>query len=318
MHPIKKICIIRLSSLGDIILSFPLAAKLKRKFPDAELHYVTRAKYKDAAGLQPSIDKILLLEDSLNDLRKKMKDEKYDLIIDIHKNLKSLYLKTFNARKTVAYKKDTIKKFLLVKFKLNLFERIIPVWERYLLAAEKLIGEYGDFETGTLKIENQKFVEGDYIVIAPSARHFTKTYPAVKFIEAVRKFREMSDLKIVLTGDGSERDTTICKIVESNCDGMMNLCGKLSIKELASVLAGSKAVFCNDSAVLHLAEAVGKRVTAVFGSTVKEFGFFPQLPGSAVMEVNELSCRPCTHFGRESCPLGHFKCMNEINLEIKL
>ena len=72
-------------------------------------------------------------------------------------------------------------------------------------------------------------------------------------------------------------------------------------------------VICNDSGVLHLAEALGKRTIVFFGSTVKEFGFYPQLETSVIYENKGLKCRPCTHIGRADCPKGHFKCMNEID-----
>ncbi len=87
------------------------------------------------------------------------------------------------------------------------------------------------------------------------------------------------------------------------------MCGKLDIPRLANILYNSEYVICNDSAILHLSESLGRKVVAIFGSTVKEFGFFPQLKDSKVLEVKGLECRPCTHIGRESCPEGHFKCM---------
>ena len=60
---------------------------------------------------------------------------------------------------------------------------------------------------------------------------------------------------------------------------------------------------------------LGKNVKAIFGSTVKEFGFFPQLENSVVIENKNLKCRPCTHIGLPACTLGHFKCMNEIQIK---
>ena len=81
------------------------------------------------------------------------------------------------------------------------------------------------------------------------------------------------------------------------------------MNSLSNVIFNSDEVICNDSAILHLSEAVGKKVTAVFGSTVKEFGFFPQLKESLVIENKDLNCRPCTHIGKAFCPQTHFRCM---------
>ena len=63
---------------------------------------------------------------------------------------------------------------------------------------------------------------------------------------------------------------------------------------------------------MHIAEARGDPVVAVFGPTVREFGFFPRGPRSSVVEHPGLPCRPCTHIGLSYCPRGHFRCMNEI------
>jgi heptosyltransferase-2 len=74
-----------------------------------------------------------------------------------------------------------------------------------------------------------------------------------------------------------------------------------------------KVVYTNDSGLMHLAAALKVPVMAFFGSTVKEFGFSPYNAKSFVLEIEGLSCRPCTHIGRKSCPKKHFKCMQEIS-----
>ena len=82
--------------------------------------------------------------------------------------------------------------------------------------------------------------------------------------------------------------------------------------ETAVILSRARAAVTNDSGLMHMATAVNIPVVAIFGSTVREFGFFPYRSKSTVMENKQLSCRPCTHIGRKSCPKKHFKCMIEI------
>lgn len=307
---IKKILVIRLSSFGDIILSFPLLKLLNKSFPGAEIHFLTKSIYTEVAALNPYIDKIIEFGGSVNETRKKIKNSKYDLILDIHKNFRSIYASIFTGSKVRRYYKDNFRKFLLVKFKWNLFREIIPVYKKYIFAISDLIKENGtEFTTSELKFDKNRIYDFEYIVISPSSRHFTKTYPAEKFIDYINS---NPDKKYILTGDNSDRDNNICSHIESKCGNTLNLCGKLDINKLASVIYHSEYVICNDSAILHLSEALGKKVIAIFGSTVKEFGFFPQLEQSVLIQINELKCRPCTHIGRESCPLGHFKCMELI------
>jgi ADP-heptose:LPS heptosyltransferase len=311
---IKKILVIRFSSLGDIILSFPLLKKLKEKFTKAEVHFLTKKNFEEIVLMNPDIDKIILQDESLSDLRNKIKKEEYDLIIDIHKNFRSIFVSLFNGKKIVRYKKENFKKFLLVKFKINLFKNVVPVYKKYLLTIKDYLYDTNyEFTKTEIKFNKKRIIEDNYIVISPTSRHFTKTYPRSKFVKYVNS---LIGKKIVLVGNSSDNDKMICNYIESKCENVLNLCGNLSIQELVNVLYNSEYVICNDSAILHLAEAVRKRVVAIFGSTVREFGFFPQLKDSIVLENKNLKCRPCTHIGRESCPLEHFKCMEEVELVV--
>lgn len=264
--------------------------------------------------MHKAITKIIISDKSLHKTRKIIGKEKYDLILDIHKNFRSIYVSLFSGRIIKRYKKENFKKFLLVKFKFNFFKEVIPVYKKYLLTIKEFITDpVIKFDSTELLFSKKKIIEGKYTVISPSSRHFTKTFPADKFIEFVNS---NSDLNFVLTGDNSENDIKICGYIKSKCSNTMNYCGKLSMNELANVIYYSEFVISNDSAILHFAEALEKRVIAVFGSTVKEFGFFPQLKESSVLEVNNLKCRPCTHIGRENCPEKHFRCMKEIQLTV--
>ncbi|MBS1492082.1 MAG: glycosyltransferase family 9 protein [Bacteroidetes bacterium] len=308
----KKILIIRFSSLGDIILSFPLINALNKEYPDAEIHYLTKSAYKPILELNPLISKIILFDGQpLSDLKAEIKSGGYDLVLDIHKNFRSILLTLFSGLNVERYKKETMKKFLLVKFKINLFKEIIPVYLKYIKAlGNSFASKYSEYTSSELKFDREKKYEFDYVVIAPSSKHFTKTYPKEKFVELIKKF----NYKVILVGDESDKDKSICSYIAKET-AAINLCGKLSYPELANVIYNSEFVITNDSAILHISEMLGKKVRAIFGSTVKEFGFFPQLKESAVFENENLKCRPCTHIGLPSCPLGHFKCMNEIRIE---
>lgn len=311
---IKKILVIRLSSLGDIILSFPLLKILNSLYPGSEIHFLTKGNYCEAAALNPHISRIIESGDSITETRREIKKENYDLILDIHKNFRSICLSMFVGRKVSRYYKDNLRKFLLVNFKWNFFREIIPVYRKYILAIKDLpAGTGSEFTTSELKFNKVRTYDFKYTVISPSSKHFTKTYPADKFISYINSHPAG---KFILTGDDSEKDKKICRYIESRCKNTINLCGKLDISKLAGLIYNSECVICNDSAILHLSEALGKKVNSVFGSTVKEFGFFPQLKESKVFEVKDLECRPCSHIGKDKCPKGHFKCMQENELRI--
>lgn len=308
MTDIRKILIIRFSSLGDVVLTFPLIRKLKETFPSTELNFLVKENYSEILKLNPHIDNIILLNDKAGITKEEIISSGYDLIVDLQKNLKSIYVSSGKGKTVRRVKKDNLKKMMLVLFKWNLFKEVIPVYKKYLNAVNGLITlSKEDFTLSELHFSKDKIIDGKYIVIAPSSRHFTKTYPKEKFAEYIKTLK---DVKAVLTGDNSERDISICRFIEKECPVVINMCGKLNMKSLLNVIYNSEYIISNDSAVMHLAEAIGKKVIALFGCTVKEFGFFPQLKSSVVIENSNLKCRPCTHIGKDKCPEKHFRCMD--------
>lgn len=311
--PNVKILVIRFSSLGDIILTFPMLRKLRRNYPDAAIDFLTKSQFREAVELCGEVNEILCVEDSLPALRREISRRQYNVCIDLQNNLKSRFLRAFNARIVSQYRKNNFRKFLLVNGGINFYDEIVPVYRRYIQAAGNLIStDDRAYEHGSIKTLPTDIPIEKYIVAAPSSKHFTKTYPADQFAEFINGLKGYS---VVLTGSSAETDVKICEYIESNCNGVVNLCGKTSISQLAYIISNSELVVSNDSAVMHLSEAVGKRTAAIFGSTVKEFGFYPQLKESIVIEQKEISCRPCSHIGLFECPALHFNCMRRTRLE---
>jgi len=112
---------------------------------------------------------------------------------------------------------------------------------------------------------------------------------------------------------GGRDDSSICAYVSGQIKGSINLCNENDLFQTAVNIKQCKAVVCNDSGLMHTTSAVGVPVIAIFGSTVKEFGFVPYHVNNLLLENNSLSCRPCSHIGLSECPRKHFKCMKEIS-----
>ncbi len=119
--------------------------------------------------------------------------------------------------------------------------------------------------------------------------------------------------RIVLLG-GSD-DLALCTEISEKISGSVNLCNEDDLLQTAADMKCCTAVVCNDSGMMHTACAAGIPVLTFFGSTVKEFGFSPYKNRNLILENKSLTCRPCSHIGRERCPKGHFKCMLEITPE---
>ncbi len=150
----------------------------------------------------------------------------------------------------------------------------------------------------------------DYIVLAPGAAHYTKRWPIEKFDQLIKELLQSTNKQIILLGNKEERKYASALVTSNR---IINLAGQLTLLQAAVIISRARVIVSNDSGLMHLATAVNTPVVSIFGSTVKELGFFPYKSVARVHEVNNLWCRPCSHIGRSRCPLGHFKCMQQIN-----
>jgi len=210
------------------------------------------------------------------------------------------------------FKKNNFKKILLVHFKINKLkdEPQIPV--RYSEAAGINESDNEGLEFYTENLPHPGLNKNEnYVGLCPGAKHFTKRWPKEYFIELGKKL-ESAEYKVVLFGGPDE--VSICYEIENALKNAINLCNK-SLLQLGADMKMCKAIYTNDSSLMHLASAMRVPVIAFFGSTVREFGFFPYKAKSLELEIKKLSCRPCTHIGRNSCPKIHFKCMKETKPE---
>ncbi len=334
MPEYKRILVIRFSSLGDIILTTPFLEVLRQKFPDALIDYCTKSEYADIIRLNPSVNRIIQTDNDLNfgrlkTLRKELAQNSYDLIIDLHNNLKTFYLKFFLRLKSkiLVFKKYSFRKFLLVKFKINLMKSLPSISARYIRTLGKIVN-LSDYDFKTLpkiftdenaKASLNKIIKetgvsdlSNLICIIPGAKHFTKTYPPEYYAELIN----ISDgkFRFVLAGTNSDKPTI--SIIKSKCrNNVYDLCGKLNLLELTELMKLCRLVISGDTGPMHIAESLNVPLIAIMGSSVREFGFYPQSEYSYIIENTNLSCRPCSHIGKEKCPNGHFKCMMEIKPE---
>ncbi len=310
---IKKILIIRLSSLGDILLTTPLIRSLKKQMPDLTIDFVLKQQYSDLLKYNPNLSELYEYKTTKQEKQKLFKDlklRKYDLVLDLHNNFRSREITSAIKQNTVRFDKHTIDKFLLVKFKINRLKYAGQIPERYAGA----LGNFELDEEGTeifipasIKPVLQK---GRKIVgLAPGSRHFTKMWPKDYYIKLGQMLTE-AGFDVVLFGGKS--DLEICREISSNISNSINLCNEDKILETAENMRLCSAVVCNDSGLMHAATSVKVPVLAFFGSTVKELGFAPYKSKNLILENNSLNCRPCSHIGRESCPKKHFKCMLQL------
>ena len=308
---INKILVIRLSSLGDILLSTPLIRSLKKKFPHIAIDYLLREEYKDVLINNPYVNKLYLFKRNQN----RFPDEltiKYDLIIDLQNNIRSAGIRSkIKAGNLRIFNKRTLDKLLLVKFKVNNLKEAQQIPLRYAESVDRL---ELDEEGLDLFIGNEKPSlngrDNEYIGLAPGARHFTKSWPEDYYISLGKKLSNEGKTVILF---GGKEDMGICAEISKSIFNSVDLSNDNNLLLTAVNMKECKVIICNDSGLMHTACAMKVPVLALYGSTVKEFGFTPYRNQNLIFENKTLSCRPCTHIGRENCPKKHFKCMLDLS-----
>lgn len=313
LDEIKNILIVRLSSLGDILLTTPVIRSLKEQKSEIKIDFILREQYADLLRYNKNIESLLIYKEdyaSKESLFKDLRKNKYDLVVDLQNNFRSAEIRKEIKANQVIFNKRTIDKFLLVHFKINRFNGKQEIPKRYSETLPDLrldnngLELFFPSETKTNLSDKVK-----YIGIAPGSRHFTKMWPKQYFIDLSKMVLD-DGYSIAIFGGKS--DFRLCSELAEKIPGSINLCNDDKILQTAADMKKCNAVICNDSGLMHAATAIGIPVLAIFGSTVKEFGFAPYKSRNIVLENNSLTCRPCSHIGRKNCPKKHFKCMLEL------
>lgn len=313
-----KILIIRFSSIGDIVLTSPVIRCLKNQISNSEVHYLTKNPFKQIIENNPYVSKVYGIENDVSEVTDHLIKEHYDLIIDLHDNIRSHQVTTMLKVKTYRYNKQRFKRFLLIQFKINLLNN--HVVDRYFSAVKKLnvindgkgldyfIPENDDLPPAKLPFTH---IAG-FCVIVIGAKHFTKQIPK----EKLQGLCEKITMPIILIG-GKEDAYIGTQLEAIDKFKIFNACGSYNINQSASIIKRAKFVITPDTGMMHIAAAFNKRIISIFGSTDKRLGFTPynNNSNSVMIENTRLTCRPCHKHGLDKCPKGHFKCMNELDMQ---
>ena len=317
----KKILIIRFSSIGDIVLTTPVIRCVKKQFPDAEVHYVTKEVFKNILIHNPYIDKVHTFKEDISELYEPLKAENFDVVIDLHKNLRSLRLKQKLKAKKYSFDKLNLQKFLAVNFKqINKLPNKHIV-DRYFDAVAPLgiksdgkgldhfIHQNDRVDVSSLLTDH---LQKTFVALVVGGSYFTKKIPLNKLSEICKN----SKLPIIVLG--GKEDKPVGDELQNQFPQLINTCGQYTINQSASIIEQAEWVVSSDTGLMHIAAAYNKKIISMWGNTIPEFGMSPYLPNleNKILEVKNLSCRPCSKLGYKKCPKGHFKCMNDLDVSI--
>jgi ADP-heptose:LPS heptosyltransferase len=322
-----KALIIRFSSIGDIVLTTPVIRCLRQQRPDIELHYLTKSVFKGLLEANPYIDKIHLLQENLEEITEDLRNEKFDIVIDLHKNLRTLRIKQALNTLSYSFSKLNAQKWLLVNFKID-FMPDKSIVERYMDTIKEL-GVRNDGKGLDYFIpEGTTITEKDipmshwagYVACVIGGSYNTKKLPVQKWQEFINE----TEYPIMLLGGPEDRAEGM-EIASVAPVKVYNSCGKFSLNESALLIERAKVVVSNDTGLMHIATAFKKPVISLWGNTSPEMGMFPYYgynnlksvlaTESYILENKDLYCHPCSKLGYSKCPKGHFRCMRQLDMK---
>ncbi len=319
-----RILIIQTAFIGDVVLATGLIQKLKLKFPDSELHVLVRKGNEKLLQNYDSL-KVHVLDKKQSKLKSifglisDFNKLKWEYVINLHRFASTGFITwRISSGIKIGFDKNPLSflynqkyphvigsknKFLGHEIDRN--QSLIASFTEEKSAKPVLIPSENDF----LKVQEYT-LKTPYLVIAPCSLWFTKQYPKELWQKLLAKINQ--DFTIYLVGGPDDIET--CEFIKSDFKNVINLAGKLSFLETVALMKNAKRVLVNDSAPLHFASAINAPTTAIFCSTIPEFGFGPLSDDSIVIETNEnLDCRPCGLHVYKKCPKGHFKCAYSID-----
>jgi ADP-heptose:LPS heptosyltransferase len=320
---VAKFLIIRFSSIGDIVLTTPVIRCIKQQLPGAAIHFLVKKNFKGTVENNPYIDKIHVLEDDVQQTAKQLQEEKFDFIIDLHHNLRSLRIKqALKEVKAFSFNKLNVQKYLLTAFKINTLPAKHIV-DRYMETVASIAvvndGMGLDYFIPEKDILNQEDIplshRNGYVALVTGATYATKKLPLHK----LKQLCAIIHHPIILLG-GKDEFAEGEEIKGTDPEKIYNACGKFNINKSADCVRNAKVVITHDTGLMHIAAALKKTIIAVWGSTVPEFGMYPYYGENSVQqfynsEVKKIWCRPCSKIGYKKCPLGHFKCMEKNDVQ---
>lgn len=310
-----KVLVIRFSSIGDIVLTSPVVRALKEQ-ANAEVHYLTKTPFIPVLEHNPYIERIHTISSNFEKTIAELKKEKFDYIIDLHHNLRSLRFKKALRVTSFSFNKLNIEKWLLVNLKWNrmpsvhIVDRYLETCKAFGIKNDEKGLDYFIAASDEVSLDSlSPIFKNGYIGLVIGAQHSTKRLP----LKQLAQFCKESTKPIIVLG-GKEDAANGWHLEQIDPTRIYNACGKFSINQSASLVKQAALIVSNDTGLMHIASAFKKKVLMIWGNTVPEFGMYPYQTEHVNFEVKGLSCRPCSKIGYEACPKKHFNCMKQQNI----
>jgi heptosyltransferase II len=324
----RAFLVIQTAFIGDVILATALLEQIRQQYPDARIDMLVRKGNESLLANHPFLNQVLVWDKkeakyaNLWRLLQQIRQMRYDAVLNLQRfGATGLLTALSGAAQTVGFDKNPFSRWFTRRIQHRMEPGIHEVDRNAALLAAlqdrselperirpRLYPSPADYEAV------RTYQTSVYYCIAPTSVWFTKQFPLQKWVEFIQQVP--LNTTIYLLGASSDRETCETIRQQANRPNVINLAGKLTFLQSAALMAGAKMNYVNDSAPLHLCSAMNAPTTAVFCSTVPQFGFGPLSDLARIAETPEtLDCRPCGLHGHRACPLGHFRCATTIPVE---
>lgn len=338
----KKILILRFSAMGDVVLLVPVLRSLLAEYPELQISVATRPKFtsffhqlSNVKVIAADVDKEFKGFGGLWRLFKKLKIEKFDLVIDEHDHLRTKILRALfflAGTPTLVFDKGRSdkKKFTQAENKVT---KVLPhTVERYsnafkkagfhfsLLQGSHLISEPDIRNEVSQWLQAEGLAKNEsWIGVAPFAMHRSKIWPVENYTVLFRIILEQKKCRFFLFGGGQKEIDFFNTLKKEFPDQVTIVAGVLKLNKEIALMQKLDLMLCVDSSNMHFATLAGTPILSIWGGTHPDVGFGPfQRDQNSIIQISreELSCRPCSVYGKETCARGDFACMTHITPEM--
>jgi heptosyltransferase II len=314
----RHIAVLRLSSLGDVVLTLPVVHELARAFPTARITFWTKEEYADVVAADPAVAHVRRLEKDARGLEDVVSMgselEDCDLIVDLHGNARARTLAFRQRAPLLRAPSYRLRRARWVRARWTRPGPVPHALARYAAALRPLGLDAPGPPRMTVDAGAAAWAAGRAgsgpppLALCPGARHATKQWPEEHWVALVQALRARGVPLIVLALPAERR---ALPALEAALAGDPSAWCSEPLPRMAALLSCCRAAVTHDSGLMHVAAARGARVVALFGSTSPVLGFAPAGEGHVVLCRDE-RCQPCTLHGQERCPQGHFDCMRKL------
>lgn len=339
----KKILVLRFSAMGDVVLIVPVLRSLVAAHQNIQVTVVTRPRF---ASFFQGIERVVVFEADVDEkfagffgvrqlFRALFLTRDFDVIIDLHDHIRTIVLRNlfkFFGKPVFFLDKGRKEKKAFSRKEKKVTKPLPHTVERYQKVFEKAGYSFPLLKPPYLipTDESKKLVEGwfvkkglnkneKWIGIAPFAVHKSKIWPVANYPKVMDALIKNGPVKFFLYGGGDEEIKYFEDLQQLFPDNAVIVAGRLKLPQEITLMTHLDLMVCVDSSNMHLATMVNTPVLSIWGGTHPDVGFAPFGKGEeSILQISrvDLSCRPCSVYGKETCFRGDFACLNQITPEM--